>query len=204
MSPRQGTHLSRRSVVQGSIAAGTGLVLGTRSGLAQDSSPAASPMASPTAFASKIAERASGDVRLNVPADVSQQKIISEQVEDLMSIYPNIKVDFQPVSAEYLTKIQSDIAAGNAADVFAVQNEYAQDFMSRNTLLDIDDFMSEDGVTKDEFYTPLIDAYTWKASSTACQRTGRRSLPSTSPASSTRSAARSPPIGTAFARHSRP
>lgn len=162
MSPRQGTHLSRRSVVQGSIAAGTGLVLGTRSGLAQDSSPAASPMASPTAFASKIAERASGDVRLNVPADVSQQKIISEQVEDLMSIYPNIKVDFQPVSAEYLTKIQSDIAAGNAADVFAVQNEYAQDFMSRNTLLDIDDFMSEDGVTKDEFYTPLIDAYTWK------------------------------------------
>lgn len=162
MGSRRYHAMSRRSVIRAGATAGAGIAIGGRSALAQGASPVATPMASPVAFSSTIAERASGTVRLNVPADVSQQKIIGQQVADLMSLYPNIKVDFQPVSAEYLTKIQSDIAAGNAADVFAVQNEYAQDFMSRDTLLSIDDFMKEDGVAADEFYTPLIKAYTWQ------------------------------------------
>jgi multiple sugar transport system substrate-binding protein len=122
-------------------------------------------MASPAAtvpFSSTIAERASGEVRLNAPASPTEQEIINEQVAKLQAAYPNITVNFEPVAAQYLEKIQTDIAAGNAADVFMVQNEYAQDFMSRDVLLSIDDFLAEDGVDTNEFYTPLIDAYTWK------------------------------------------
>ncbi len=157
--------LSRRSILRGSAVAGAGLSLaglGSRSAFAQDASPEASAVASPVAFSSTVAERATGEVRLNVPADPSQQEIIQQQVDNINSMYPNIQVSFEPISADYLTKIQTDIAAGNAADVFAVQNEYAQDFMSRDTLLAIDDYMAEDGVSPDEFYDPLIAAYTWQ------------------------------------------
>jgi multiple sugar transport system substrate-binding protein len=85
-------------------------------------------------------------------------------LEGFAAKYPNITVNYEAIPAEYLTKIQTDIAAGNVADVFAVQNEYAQDFMSRDVLLPIDEYMAEDGISADMYYTPLIDAYTWQGS----------------------------------------
>jgi multiple sugar transport system substrate-binding protein len=151
--------------MHGSAAAGAGLALANapgRSVFAQDASPAASAVASPVAFSSTIAERASGEVRFNAPASPAEQELINQQLANLATRYPNIQVSFEPVAAEYLTKIQTDIAAGNAADIFMVQNEYAQDFMSRDVLLPIDDYLTEDGVSPDEFYTPLITAYTWQ------------------------------------------
>lgn len=160
--------ISRRSVLQSAAVAGAGaaapVVLG-RHALAQESTPASSPAASPAAtipFSSTIAERASGEVRVSGFASPAEQEIIDQQVANLTALYPNLQVSFEPVAAEYLTKIQTDIAAGNAADVFMVQNEYAQDFLSREVLLAIDDFVTEDGVSYDDFYTPLINAYTWQ------------------------------------------
>lgn len=157
---------TRRSVVKGGIAAGGITLLGSRSAaFAQNASPEASPeVASPAAAAprSVIAERATGDVRLTGFGDPLAQENLRTVLEGFSSTYPNINVSYEPIAAEYLVKIQTDIAAGNVADIFMVQNEYAQDFMSRDVLLPIDDYMAEDGITKDMYYQPLIDAYTWK------------------------------------------
>jgi multiple sugar transport system substrate-binding protein len=156
--------LSRRSILRGSAIAGAGVITApffARHASAQEASPAASPAAT-TPFASTIAERASGEVRVSGFASPAEQEIIDQQVASLASKYPNLSITFEPIAAEYLTKIQTDIAAGNAADVFMVQNEYAQDFLSRNVLLAIDDFVAEDGVNTGDFYEPLINAYTWQ------------------------------------------
>ncbi len=167
----------RRSVVKGGIAAGgIGLFGGRTGAFAQDATPGASPVASPVgspvaspvsgapavAPASVIAERASGDVRLTGFGNPLEQENVRTVLEAFSAKYPNINVSYEPVAAEYLVTIQANIAAGNVADIFMVQNEYAQDFMSRNVLLPIDDFMAEDGITKDMFYQPLIEAYTWQ------------------------------------------
>ena len=166
---------NRRAVVKGGIAAGGLGLFGSRAGVfAQNATPGASPVASPVgspvaspmaagaAPPSVIAERASGDVRLTGFGNDLEQENLRTVLEGFAAKYPNITVSYEPVAAEYLVKIQTDIAAGNVADVFMVQNEYAQDFMSRDTLLAIDDFMAEDGVTKDMFYQPLVEAYTWQ------------------------------------------
>jgi len=157
---------TRRSVVKGGIAAGGISLLGSRTlAFAQDASPEASPaVASPAAAAppSVIGERASGEVRLTGFGNDLEQANLRTVLEGFSAAYPNIQVSYEPVAAEYLVKIQTDIAAGNVADVFMVQNEYAQDFMSRNVLLAIDDYMAEDGVTKDLYYEPLVNAYTWQ------------------------------------------
>nr|MBA2247499.1 extracellular solute-binding protein [Chloroflexia bacterium] len=164
---------NRRSVVKGGIAAGgIGLFGGRTGAFAQDATPGASPVGSPVASpvsdaaavapASVIAERASGDVRLTGFGDQIQQDDVRRVLDGFAAKYPNINVSYEPVAAEYLVTIQANIAAGNVADIFMVQNEYAQDFMSRNVLLPIDDFMAEDGITKDMFYQPLIEAYTWQ------------------------------------------
>jgi multiple sugar transport system substrate-binding protein len=152
---------SRRTVVKGGAALGGLGLLGARgSAMAQDATPSASPAASSTP--SVIGERASGDVRLTGFGNNLEQEIVVSVLEGFSAQYPNINVSYEPIAAEYLVQVQTGIAAGNVADVFMVQNEYAQDFMSRDVLLAIDDYMAEDGVTRDMYYEPLVNAYTWE------------------------------------------
>lgn len=156
-------NVSRRSIAKAGAAAGAALAAARMApAFAQGATPAATPSASPVAFQSAIAERASGEVRLTTAGNDIEQGIVQQQVDGFTTLYPNITVKYEPVPAEYLTKIQTDIAAGTVADVFIVQNEFAQDFMSRDVLLPIDEYIAEDGVSKDTFYAPLIDAYTWQ------------------------------------------
>jgi len=152
---------SRRSILKASAAIGGAGLIGSRaSAFAQDASPAASPAVS--APPSVVAERATGEIRLAGSADPSGQEIIAAQLDGFQAMYPNITVTFENIPAEYLVQIQTAIAAGNAADVFFVQNEFAQDFMSRDVLLPIDDYMAEDSITADMYYQPLINAYSWQ------------------------------------------
>jgi multiple sugar transport system substrate-binding protein len=158
--PLRSRRTTRRSIAQqGAMLGGLGLIGARGTSLAQESSPAASPAAA--APTSKVAERASGEVRLYGGSDDVGVRITEAMLAGFAEKYPNITVKFENIPAEYLVKLQTDIAAGNAADVFFVQNEFAQDFMSRNVLLPIDDYMAEDGITREQYYTALVDAYTW-------------------------------------------
>ncbi len=170
MAPSFMSHrTSRRSITrQGALLGGLGLLGARSTALAQQSTPSpvatlGTPSATPAAAAplSKVAERASGEVRLYGGSDEVGVRITESMLAGFAEKYPNITVRFENIPAEYLVKLQTDIAAGNAADVFFVQNEFAQDFMSRNTLLPIDDYMAEDGITREQYYTALVDAYTW-------------------------------------------
>jgi multiple sugar transport system substrate-binding protein len=123
---------------------------------AQDASPAA------TAPISKVAERATGEVRLTNGENADGQAIVEAMLKGFSAKYPNITVKYEAIPADYSTKILTDIAAGTVADVFTVQNEVAQDFMSRDVLAPIDDYMAEDGVTADMYYPALVKAYSWQ------------------------------------------
>ena len=112
---------------------------------------------------SAVARQASGEVRLSGWAASPEEEELLRQVLDAFAEqFPDITVNYQPVPANYLVKLQTDIAAGNAADVFYVQSEFAQDFMSRGVLLALDEYMQADGVAASDFYEPLIRAFTWQ------------------------------------------
>lgn len=112
---------------------------------------------------SVIAAQASGTVTLSGPtASPEEETLLRQVLDDFATQFPDITVDYTPVPADYLIKLQTDLAAGNAADVFYVKNEFAQDFMSRGVLLPIDDYMAQDNVSPDDFYTSLINAFKWE------------------------------------------
>jgi len=112
---------------------------------------------------SAIAAQASGEVRLSGGAASPEEEELLRQVLDTFTQeFPDITVSYEPIAANYLIKLQTDIAAGNAADVFYVQSEFAQDFMSRGVLLSLDAYMDSDGVAASDFYAPLINAFTWQ------------------------------------------
>jgi multiple sugar transport system substrate-binding protein len=77
-------------------------------------------------------------------------------VAQFESLFPNIDVDYQPVPSDYDTKLQADLAAGNAADVFALTDILAPDLMSRGVLQPIDDLLAQSGVATSDFYPGLI------------------------------------------------
>lgn len=77
-------------------------------------------------------------------------------VSQFESQFPNIDVDYQPVPSDYDTKLQADLAAGNAADVFALTDILAPDLMSRGVLQPMDDLMAQSGVSTSDFYPGLI------------------------------------------------
>jgi len=77
-------------------------------------------------------------------------------VAQFESLFPNIDVDYQPVPSDYDTKLQADLAAGNAADVFAVTDLLAPDLMTRGVLQPMDDLMAQSEVATSDFYPGLI------------------------------------------------
>jgi multiple sugar transport system substrate-binding protein len=92
-------------------------------------------------------------------ASPEEDTLLVSVLRDFEAAFPNIKVDYQPVPAEYPTKLQTDIAAGTVADVFYVDSLLAPDLMTREVLLPLDDYMAAAGVTAEDFYPGLIKAF---------------------------------------------
>ncbi|MGH2561837.1 MAG: extracellular solute-binding protein, partial [Thermomicrobiales bacterium] len=92
-------------------------------------------------------------------ASPDEDRLLVQVLQDFEAAFPNIKVDYQPVPAEYDVKLQTDIAAGNVADVFYVDSLDAPDLMSREVLLPLDDLMAQAGVTTEDFYPGLIQGF---------------------------------------------
>ena len=112
---------------------------------------------------SVIAAQASGEVRLSGPtASPEEEELLKQVLADFAEQFPDVKVNYQPVPSNYYIKLQTDLAAGSAPDVFYVKNEFAQDFTSRGVLLPIDDYMAQDNVSPDDFYPSLIHAFEWE------------------------------------------
>jgi len=88
-----------------------------------------------------------------------EQTLFEGIIADAQTALPDISIKYEPVPSDYATKLQTDIAAGSAADVFYVDSLAAPDFMANNALLELDGFMSEAGVSADQFYPGLISAF---------------------------------------------
>jgi multiple sugar transport system substrate-binding protein len=90
-----------------------------------------------------------------------EDRLLNEVLGDFMAQHPDIQVKFEPVP-EYATKLQTDLAAGTAADVFYVDSLLAPDLMKRGLLLELDPLIDRDKVDTGDFYPPLMGAFQWK------------------------------------------
>jgi multiple sugar transport system substrate-binding protein len=124
-------------------------------------SPAAQPAPAQPAAASPAAA-AAGSLRLmGWASSPEEDRLFNEVLADFMKQYPSIQVKFEPVP-EYATKLQTDLAAGTAADVFYVDSLLAPDLMKRGLLLELDPFIQRERVDTADFYPGLIKAFQWK------------------------------------------
>jgi len=89
----------------------------------------------------------------------AENTLFSQILDDFRTANPDIKLDYEPIPADYATKLQTDIAAGSVADVFYVDSLLAPDFMVNNQLLELDPYMAKSNVSASDFYPGLVGAF---------------------------------------------
>lgn len=80
---------------------------------------------------------------------------VKNGLEQFMKENPNIKVEYTtlPSGTQYIAKMQAMVLGDEAPDVFFLQSDYYHDFVTRNSLLDITDRVTSEGIAAD-----LIDS----------------------------------------------
>ncbi len=92
--------------------------------------------------------------------DETEQQIYRDSITRFNEFYPNVQVDYQPIPADFQTKLKAQMAGGAAPDVFYVDDQLMTAFGSSGQLLVLDDFMAEAGASRDSYIPALLTIFT--------------------------------------------
>ncbi|MEA3441412.1 MAG: sugar ABC transporter substrate-binding protein [Chloroflexota bacterium] len=92
--------------------------------------------------------------------DETEQQIYRDSIERFKEFYPDVEVDYQPIPADFQTKLKAQMAGGTAPDVFYVDDSLMTAFGPSGQLLALDDFMAEAGTSRDDFIPALLTIFT--------------------------------------------
>jgi multiple sugar transport system substrate-binding protein len=90
----------------------------------------------------------------------TEQKIYIDAIARFKKIYPDVIVDYQPIPADFQTKLKAMMAGGTAPDVFYVDDQLMTAFGSTGQLLQLDSYMAESGVARSHFIESLLTIFT--------------------------------------------
>jgi multiple sugar transport system substrate-binding protein len=77
--------------------------------------------------------------------------------------YPNIKVNYEVINTDFETKMETELTAGTAPDVFYLDSSWLGDFASTGRLMSLNSFAKKDkAFDEKDFYKPLVRAFTYK------------------------------------------
>lgn len=92
--------------------------------------------------------------------DEAEQQIYRDSIARFNAVCPGVTVDYQPIPADFQTKLKAAMAGGTAADVFYVDDQLMTAFGPTGQLLALDGFMAEAGAARSDFIPALLDIFT--------------------------------------------
>ena len=92
--------------------------------------------------------------------DETEQQIYHDSIERFAEVCPAVTVDYQPIPADFQTKLKASMAGGTAADVFYVDDQLMTAFGPTGQLLPLDDYMSQAGTSRGDFIPALLSIFT--------------------------------------------
>ena len=114
----------------------------------------------PAAGASVIDVEEGATIVFSGWGDETEQQIYRDSIERFNALYPGVTVDYQPIPADFQTKLKAAMAGGTAPDVFYVDAELMTAFGPTGQLLPLDEYMTEAGVSRDDFIPTLLTIFT--------------------------------------------
>jgi multiple sugar transport system substrate-binding protein len=92
--------------------------------------------------------------------DETEQKIYRDSIDRFNKLYPNVKVDYQPIPSDFQTKLKAAMAGGTAPDVFYVDDQLMTAFGPTGQILPLDAYMAEAGTGRGDFIPALLSIFT--------------------------------------------
>ena len=92
--------------------------------------------------------------------DETEQKIYRDTIDRFQALCPGVTVDYQPIPADFQNKLKAQMAGGTAPDVFYVDDQLMNAFQPSGQLLELDDYMAQAGVSRDDFIPQLLTIFT--------------------------------------------
>lgn len=95
-------------------------------------------------------------------ADDTESELLQELIDEYENEHDGVDVEYNPIPSEYERQVQTQIGAGDIADVFYLDASYYPSFADEGVLLDLDQYVEEDDeYDVDDFFDPLIEAFTF-------------------------------------------
>ncbi len=116
--------------------------------------------AQPTSF-EKIEVEKGAKIVFSGWGDQTEQKIYRDSIDRFNKIYPDVSVDYQPIPADFQTKLKAMMAGGTAPDVFYVDDQLMTAFGRTGQLMPLDDYMSRAKVSRTDFISELLTIFTY-------------------------------------------
>lgn len=92
--------------------------------------------------------------------DETEQKIYRDSIDRFQKLCPGVTVDYQPIPDKFQDKLKAQMAGGTAPDVFYVDDQLMNAFAPSGQLLALDDYMSQAGVSRNDFIPALLTIFT--------------------------------------------
>ncbi len=99
--------------------------------------------------------------------DETEQQIYRDSIVRFNEVCPDVTVDYQPIPADFQTKLKASMAGGTAPDVFYVDDQLMTAFGPTGQILALDDLMAAGGVSRDDFISALLTIFTLDGSTYA-------------------------------------
>ena len=92
----------------------------------------------------------------------SEQQIVIDSITRFNESFPDVKVNFEPIPADYQTKMKASMAGGAAPDVFYVDADLMTAFGRTGQLLALDSYMAQAGVKRSDHIEALLAMFTYE------------------------------------------
>ena len=107
----------------------------------------------------KIAVEQGAVLRVSGWGNPSEQKVTQDMLNRFTQVYPEVQVKYEPIPEDYQTKLKTQISGGTEPDVFYVDAVLADELISSNKLLKLNDYMAQAGRQKSDYYDSLINIF---------------------------------------------
>ncbi len=89
-----------------------------------------------------------------------EQQAMEQVVKEFNQQYTGqIELKYQPIAGNYVLKLTSELAAGNAPDIFYLDSSYAQQFIRSGAIYPLDYFIQKDNFPISDFSTSLLKPF---------------------------------------------
>jgi multiple sugar transport system substrate-binding protein len=92
-------------------------------------------------------------------ASPEEGAILTKLFADFTAKYPNIKVDYQPVSTDYSAAMTAKFSSGEPPDLFYVDSSVAPEWIDEQVLEDLEPMAQERGFDTSAFFPGYLDAF---------------------------------------------